>query len=176
MFRPALYFPKREMSMWPVRKRGKSVRAIQAELGSARLCRRGAREAGCRSWRADLGFKMVGNARGSANTTRTSVFVYNHAYGVLAGAAGKFSVVGDYTTKFKSPNQFRAFSRLPVGPVLAGLRGFASRASSLTFPCLWPPTASLFSVILYLPCERARGHFLYWCGFRSGQLWLATPE
>jgi hypothetical protein len=42
---------------------------------------------------------MVGNARGSANTTRTSVFVYNHAYGVLAGAAGKFSVVGDYTTK-----------------------------------------------------------------------------
>ena len=102
--------------------------------------------------------------------------VYNLAYGVLAGEAGRFSLVGDYTTKFKSPNQFRAFSRLPVGPVLAGLRGFASRASSLTFPCLWPPTASLFSVILYLPCERARGHFLYWCGFRSGQLWLATPE
>ena len=105
MFRPALYFPKREMSMWPTRKRGKSVRAIQAELGSARLCRRGAREAGCRSWRADLGFKMVGNARGSANTTRTSVFVYNHAYGVLAGEAGRFSLVGDYTTNTKTPTR-----------------------------------------------------------------------
>lgn len=99
--------------MWLVRKRGKSVRAIQAELGSARLCRRGAREAGCRSWRADLGFnfKMVGNARGSANTTRTSVFVYNQAYGVLAGAAGKFSVVGDYTTSiYNGPHRWEPFS------------------------------------------------------------------
>ena len=159
MFRPALYFPKREMSMWLVRKRGKSVRAIQAELGSARLCRRGAREAGCRSWRADPGFKMVGNARGSANTTRASVFVYNHAYGVLAGEAGRFSLVGNYTTIYKSPNPFRAFSRLPAAPVLAGLRGFASRAAHLTFPRFWPSTASLFSVLIWWPRERARGRF-----------------
>ena len=32
-------------------------------------------------------------------------------------------------TKFKSPNSFRAFSRLPYAPELAGLRDFASRAS-----------------------------------------------
>lgn len=29
--------------------------------------------------------------------------VYNLAYGVLAGEAGRFSLVGDYTTRFKTP-------------------------------------------------------------------------
>lgn len=42
---------------------------------------------------------MEGNARGSANTTRASVFVYNLAHGVLAGEAGRFSLVGDYTNR-----------------------------------------------------------------------------
>ena len=101
--------------------------------------------------------------------------VYNLAYGVLAGEAGRFSLVGDYTTKFKSPNSFRAFSRLPTAPELAGLRGFASRAAPLPFPQFWPFAASLFSVFICLPRERARGHFLYWRGFSVGWLWLATP-
>ena len=85
--------------------------------------------------------------------------VYNLAYGVLAGEAGRFSLVGDYTTIYKSPNPFRAFSRLPAAPVLAGLRGFASRAAHLTFPRFWPSTASLFSVLIWWPRERARGRF-----------------
>lgn len=55
---------------------------------------------------------MEGNARGSANTTRASVFVYNHAYGVLAGEAGRFSLVGDYTTSIHAPQRpFRVLGR-----------------------------------------------------------------
>ena len=50
-------------------------------------------------------------------------------------------------TIFKSPNSFRAFSRLPVAPVLAGLRGFASRASPLNISRFWPSPASLFPVL-----------------------------
>ena len=65
-------------------------------------------------------------------------------------------------TNSKSPNSFRAFSRLPVAPVLAGLRGFASRAAHPTFPRFWPSTASLFPVFIWWPRERARGHFMYW--------------
>ena len=51
-------------------------------------------------------------------------------------------------TIFKSPNSFRAFSRLPAAPVLAGLRGFASRAAPPTFPRFWPSLASLLSVFI----------------------------
>ena len=79
-------------------------------------------------------------------------------------------------TNSKSPNPFRAFSRLHVAPVLAGLRGFASRASPLTFPRFWPFTASLFSVFLCRPRERARGHFQYWRGVWDSRLWLATAS
>ena len=53
---------------------------------------------------------MVGNARGSANTTRASVFVYNHAYGVLAGEAGRFSLVGNYTTTFEAVHTVNSLS------------------------------------------------------------------
>jgi len=49
--------------------------------------------------------------------------------------------------------------------VLAALRGFASRAVPPTFPHFWPFTASLFSVVIWWPRERAQGRFLYWCGF-----------
>ena len=87
--------------------------------------------------------------------------VYNLAYGVLAGEAGRFPLVGDYTTNFKSPNSFRAFSRLPCAPVLAGLRGFASRAAPLPFLLFRPSLTSLFSVFIWWSRERARGHFLY---------------
>ena len=52
-------------------------------------------------------------------------------------------------TTFKSPNPFRAFSRLPAAPVLAGLRGLASRASGLASPRFWPFPASLFSVSIW---------------------------
>ena len=31
--------------------------------------------------------------------------VYNLAYGVLAGEAGRFSLVGDYTTRYKASEQ-----------------------------------------------------------------------
>ena len=75
-------------------------------------------------------------------------------------------------TIFKSPNSFRAFSRLPAAPVLAGLRGFASRAAPPTFPRYWPFTASLFSVLIWWSRERTRGYFQYWCGFQGGRLWL----
>ena len=51
------------------------------------------------------------------------------------------------TTNSKSPNWFRAFLRSSAAPVLAGLRGLASRASLLPFPCFWPFTASLFPFI-----------------------------
>ena len=51
-------------------------------------------------------------------------------------------------TNSKSPNSFRAFSRLPAAPVLAGLRGFASRAAPPTFPRFWPSLASLLSVFI----------------------------
>lgn len=64
-------------------------------------------------------------------------------------------------TNFKSPNSFRAFSRLHTTPVLAGLLGFASRAAPLTFPRFLPFAASLFSVFIWWSRERARGHFLY---------------
>ena len=47
-------------------------------------------------------------------------------------ATSAFALCSAYTTNSKSPNSFRAFSRLPAAPVLAGLRGFASRA--LLFP------------------------------------------
>lgn len=64
-------------------------------------------------------------------------------------------------TNFKSPNSFRAFSRLPCAPVLAGLRGFASRAAPLPFLLFRPSLTSLFSVFIWWSRERARGHFLY---------------
>ena len=75
-------------------------------------------------------------------------------------------------TNSKSPNSFRAFSRLPAAPVLAGLRGFASRAAPPTFPRFWPSLASLFSVFIWWSRERARGYFQCWCGFQGGRLWL----
>ena len=74
--------------------------------------------------------------------------VYNLAYGVLAGEAGRFSLVGDYTTNSKSPNSFRAFSHLLYTPALVGLRRFASRALPLSFQRFGPLAASLFSVFL----------------------------
>ena len=86
-----------------------------------------------------------------------------------------FGFLLNYTTKFRSPNSCRAFLRLPYAPVLAGLLGFASRAALLPFPQFWPFAASLFSVFICLPRERARGHFLYWRGFRGDDLWLAIP-
>ena len=64
-------------------------------------------------------------------------------------------------TIFKSPNSFRAFSRLAAAPVLAGFRGFASRAAPLPISRFWPSVASLLSVFICMPRERARGHFLY---------------
>ena len=48
------------------------------------------------------------------------------------GATCRLAILSASTTNSKSPNSFRAFSRLPAAPVLAGLRGFASRA--LLFP------------------------------------------
>ena len=77
-------------------------------------------------------------------------------------------------TNSKSPNPFRAFSLLPAAPVLAGLRGFASRAAPIPFPRFLPFAASLFFVFIYRPRERARGYFLYWCGFRCSRLCLET--
>ena len=88
-------------------------------------------------------------------------FVYNSAHGDLARKAGRFPVTGNYTTIFKSPNSFRAFSRLAAAPVLAGFRGFASRAAPLPISRFWPSVASLLSVFICMPRERARGHFLY---------------
>lgn len=128
-----------------MRKRGKFVRAIEVELGSARLCRRGMLEAGCRSWRADPGFKMVGNARGAANTTRASVFVYNHAYGVLAGEAGRFSLVGNYTTKIsnekRQPPEVAVFhlsdQKRKHGAPAAWLSGFPASWYPVSLPQLW---------------------------------------
>jgi len=79
-------------------------------------------------------------------------------------------------TIFKSPNSFWAFSRLRYAPVLAGLRGFVSRAAPLPFPQFWPFAASLFSVFICLPRERARGHFPYWRGLQGGRLWLQTAS
>ena len=78
-------------------------------------------------------------------------------------------------TNSKSPNSFRAFSRLLAAPVQAGLRRFASRAAPPSFPRFWPSLASLFSVFIWWSRERERGHFLYWRGFSVGWLWLATP-
>ena len=78
-------------------------------------------------------------------------------------------------TIYKSPNPFRAFSRLLAAPVQAGLRRFASRAAPPSFPRFWPSLASLFSVFIWWSRERERGHFLYWRGFSVGWLWLATP-
>ena len=77
-------------------------------------------------------------------------------------------------TNFKSPNSFRAFSRLPCAPVLAGLRGFASRAAPLPFLLFRPSLTSLFSVFIWWSRERARGHFQYWRGFGGGELWLGS--
>ena len=38
---------------------------------------------------------------------------------------------------------------------------FASRAAPLAFACFWPVATSPLSGFLYLPRERARGHFPY---------------
>ena len=60
---------------------------------------------------------------------------------------GWFAACYNSTTIFKSPNSFRAFSRLPATPVLAALRRPALRASLLKnthFSSVW---ASLFPVL-----------------------------
>lgn len=41
--------------------------------------------------------------------------VYNLAYGVLAGEAGRFSLVGDYTTRFKTASRYGSRFALWVG-------------------------------------------------------------
>ena len=71
--------------------------------------------------------------------------VYNLAYGVLAGEAGKFSLVGDYTTKYKASEQkcseafliekFRVFSALPIRALVRGLSGDSLKASGFWFTC-----------------------------------------
>ena len=78
-------------------------------------------------------------------------------------------------TIYPKTNRYRLVFFRPFPPVLARVRGLASRAPPLQ--TLRFCTHQRLSVrrFLWWPRERARDHFLCWRGFRGGQLWLATP-
>lgn len=59
--------------------------------------------------------------------------VYNLAYGVVAGEAGRFSLVGDYTTTIQRPTSIGWVFSFPGSGTLRGVR----RRSACATP--WPP-------------------------------------
>ena len=94
---------------------------------------------------------------------------------VLTNPDSRFFGRQPSATIYPKTNRYRLVFFRPFPPVLARVRGLASRAPPLQ--TLRFCTHQRLSVrrFLWWPRERARDHFLCWRGFRGGQLWLATP-
>ena len=78
-------------------------------------------------------------------------------------------------TIYPKTNRYRLVFFRPFPPVLARVRGLASRAPPPRNWCFRPRRRLSVLRFLWWPRERSRGHFLCWRGFRGGRLWLATP-